>query len=123
MSDAEQLACANCGKRGGLREEVELTATAWQECKVYANPDGSVRVDRGVTGEADIAYGDATPCGDISCSECGETFATWKEAATMQAYEYRCETCGWWGLQDWLHTEGCPGELEKVKHPSLGVAA
>lgn len=122
MSDGlHQLGCANCGSRTGLEEVVEIEATGTRSAKAYANPDGSVKVVYGMV-ESDL-NDDVTDVQAIECADCGEEFGSWEEATANKVYEYRCAECGWWGLQDWLHTEACTGELEKVKHPSLGAAA
>lgn len=120
---SKELACAKCGKTGGLGEEVTIETTGWRPCEVYAKPGGGVKVERGpVEDGMSSGFRDVSDTGDIGCSECDATFATWEEATADEVVEYRCAKCGWWGLQDWLHVD-CDGELTEHKIPHLGVSA
>lgn len=115
-----ELVCSNCGKAGGLGEEVTVESSGWRPAKCYAAPGGKVEVKYGFV--ENTGFEDVTSVEEIACTHCGETFATWEAATGDQPYEYNCDTCGWWGIQDWLHDPGCPGELRELKLPRLPEA-
>jgi Zn finger protein HypA/HybF involved in hydrogenase expression len=119
VSGRMELACAKCGQTGGLEEEVTVECTGTRSGTPYVAAGGKVEVKYGYVDTSLGDEGEVLSEGDISCSKCHAEFESWEEAVAGRVVEYQCETCGWWGLQHWLHDPACTGELTEFKAPTL----
>lgn len=117
------MVCAGCGKGDRLYQDVEVEATATEDVFARLDAKGKVELDSD-DGSVDITevFYTRSPLNNMGCRRCRKTWWPPEKGLTEEIRDYRCEKCGWWGRQDWLHSHespDCNGELTSERAPLI----
>ena len=113
------LVCSSCNRGDRLYQEVTVTSEADCDVDVSLGKDGKPELDLGSVNDLGINR-DVEPESNMGCSRCNKSWWPPEKGLTAEVQDFRCDECGWWGRQDWLHSHespDCEGELVGERAP------